>query len=142
MGRFVGNCGREEYRHKISATLKARVNEDPQYRQELRARLLEGAAKGREAMRKRWLGKAVTLCRDGQKIVLDISNGELEEYRKEHKVCEICGRECVTGRNLAVDHDHSNNHFRGLLCAKCNMNYDWFLSNESGIKKYKNKNVG
>jgi hypothetical protein len=34
--------------------------------------------------------------------------------------CEICG-EKKTIRGLHVDHDHTNNKYRGVLCAKCNL---------------------
>ncbi|WP_292980954.1 endonuclease VII domain-containing protein [Mycobacterium sp.] len=48
----------------------------------------------------------------------------LSEYRamedSQSGVCAICGLECVSGRSLAVDHDHGTGEVRGLLCANCN----------------------
>jgi len=35
-------------------------------------------------------------------------------------LCAICKRTCVTGRSLAVDHDHETMEVRGLLCMRCN----------------------
>jgi hypothetical protein len=35
-------------------------------------------------------------------------------------VCAICKRVCMTGKRLAVDHNHSTKKVRGLLCAACN----------------------
>lgn len=37
--------------------------------------------------------------------------------------CAICGRTVtdVTGRRLAIDHDHETNEVRGLLCHRCNV---------------------
>ena len=82
-------------------------------------------------------------CRDGQH--LDITNGELEEYRKTHLVCEICGKVEKISPNhktiarLAVDHDHKTNKFRGLLCCDCNRKLGWFENLEEEILKYLHK---
>ncbi|MFD3740445.1 endonuclease VII domain-containing protein [Streptomyces sp. NPDC058629] len=35
-------------------------------------------------------------------------------------VCAMCRETCVSGRQLAVDHDHTTGFVRGLLCVKCN----------------------
>jgi hypothetical protein len=34
--------------------------------------------------------------------------------------CAICRNPCITGRRLAVDHNHATGQVRGLLCANCN----------------------
>lgn len=34
--------------------------------------------------------------------------------------CAICRCDCVTGKRLAVDHDHETGRIRGLLCANRN----------------------
>lgn len=39
----------------------------------------------------------------------------------QNNVCAICKKECSTGRSLAVDHCHSTNVIRGLLCSNCNV---------------------
>lgn len=77
---------------------------------------------------------------------LDITYQELEIYRQKHIVCEICKKsESIVHkptnriRKLAIDHDHDTKKFRGLLCTKCNMNYDWFLANAESIKAYASK---
>lgn len=74
-------------------------------------------------------------------VTLNITHKQLLEYKELHKVCEICSEPCTTGRKLARDHKSGTNVFRGLLCAKCNMNYDWFLQNEIGISNYKIKEL-
>lgn len=71
--------------------------------------------------------------------VLDISLHDLDVYKSSHRTFEICKKPCTSGRQLAIDHDHSTMRFRGLLCLKCNMNFDWFVQNNTGIVEYLNK---
>ena len=79
---------------------------------------------------------------------LDVSYDYIENYRKLHTVCEICGKtveESVkyTGKfatkNLCVDHDHKTLKFRGLLCQVCNRQLGWYEANMDSIIKYLNK---
>lgn len=79
------------------------------------------------------------------KVTLDITYGELEQYRLVHPVCEICGKSVeetvkYTGKfaakNLCIDHDHSNGTFRGLLCQVCNRQLGWYENNKDKIKEY------
>lgn len=74
---------------------------------------------------------------------LDITNAELKAYREQHQVCEICGKEeKVSTRkdgernNLAVDHNHTTGHFRGLLCYSCNIKIGWIEANWDKAKSY------
>jgi len=40
---------------------------------------------------------------------------------RNHRVCAICGvNPAATGRQLARDHDHKTQRFRGWLCMSCN----------------------
>lgn len=39
---------------------------------------------------------------------------------QQNGVCAICGKECLTGERLSVDHNHTSGKVRGLLCRKCN----------------------
>lgn len=53
-------------------------------------------------------------------------NITLEEYDNmllnQHKKCAICEiKECLSGKNFAVDDCHETGKIRGLLCVKCNM---------------------
>jgi len=80
-----------------------------------------------------------------ENIKLDITYGELEQYRQLHPVCEICGAsvEEVTkwdskyaAKNLCIDHDHNTNKFRGLLCQVCNRQLGWYEKNQEKIIEY------
>jgi len=48
----------------------------------------------------------------------------LEKYNsllsEQSGVCAICKTECVSGKKLAVDHNHDTGEVRVLLCCKCN----------------------
>jgi hypothetical protein len=48
----------------------------------------------------------------------------LEQYKEmlvaQDNKCAICKQECITGRELAVDHDHKTGEIRALLCIRCN----------------------
>lgn len=74
---------------------------------------------------------------------LDITCGELDKYREEHVVCEICGCEEKADNSkrgkpncLAVDHNHDTLHFRGLLCQSCNRMLGWFEKQHDNIEQY------
>jgi len=41
-------------------------------------------------------------------------------YRAQNGVCAICSGLNLSGRRLAVDHDHATGKIRGLLCSRCN----------------------
>lgn len=69
---------------------------------------------------------------------------ELEEYRKNHQVCEICGRKETTQNNrnhLAYDHDHKTGQFRGMLCFRCNVSFDYFCKYYEGFESYYKKHM-
>ena len=53
----------------------------------------------------------------------DITLSDYSELlNAQNNSCAICGKRSDNMRkSLSVDHDHSNNKIRGLLCAKCNL---------------------
>ena len=77
---------------------------------------------------------------------MDITVADLKEYRQTQLVCEICGRPetmLINGRkcNLAADHNHKTNKFRGLLCYSCNTKLSWYENWKDSIEKYLSKNT-
>ena len=82
------------------------------------------------------------------KVTLDITYEELEQYRAAHQTCEICGKTVAevtkwdskfAAKNLCVDHDHNTGKFRGLLCQICNRQLGWYENNKENIQKYLDK---
>lgn len=57
----------------------------------------------------------------------------IEEYDKklaqQNGVCAICGGTCVSGKRLAVDHNHTTGKIRDLLCGNCNGGLGKFKEN-------------
>lgn len=51
-------------------------------------------------------------------------NVSREEYEKrlqsQSGVCAICKQPCKLGTRLTIDHNHSTNQIRDLLCRRCN----------------------
>ena len=71
-------------------------------------------------------------CRNGD--IIDKTNFEINEYKKQNTVCEICGRH--ENIILCVDHNHKTKKFRGLLCQSCNRSLGWYENNKENIEKY------
>lgn len=57
----------------------------------------------------------------------------VEEYetslKNQSELCAICKSKCVSGKKLAVDHNHDTGQIRGLLCCKCNRGLGNFNDN-------------
>jgi hypothetical protein len=50
-----------------------------------------------------------------------INFDQFDQMLKDHnEVCAVCGNKDRNGRALAVDHCHTTNKIRGLLCTDCN----------------------
>lgn len=54
---------------------------------------------------------------------------------QQNGVCAICGRECLTGERLSVDHSHTSGRVRGLLCRKCNSALGLFNDSPATLSK-------
>lgn len=86
------------------------------------------------------------LFRKGKKTLeLDITNDAMTEARKIYgRKCNICGRRETVSSNkntskanqLAVDHIHGTNTFRGFLCMRCNTNLGWYEKYAEALTSY------
>ena len=80
------------------------------------------------------------------RVIKRESNGVLQEFlpndyysmlNKQNNRCAICNIDkCVTGKNFAIDHDHSTGIVRGLLCFSCNHNLGWYENKQKSIENY------
>lgn len=53
----------------------------------------------------------------------------------QNHVCAICSKACKNYPTLVVDHDHSSNKVRGLLCNKCNRGLGMFEDNAESLQR-------
>ena len=61
-----------------------------------------------------------------------ITRNEYTQLRKVQKeCCAICGKQ----RRIDVDHDHTTNKVRGLLCVKCNAGLGLLGDNITGLQR-------
>jgi len=72
-------------------------------------------------------------------------NITLEEYdimfERQKVLCAICGNEEIRKNQygitrLSVDHNHTTNKVRGLLCSSCNVKLGWFENNKISVLSY------
>jgi len=67
-------------------------------------------------------------------------NISLEFYdimlKKQKNTCKICGIDsCKTGRAFSVDHCHTTNKIRGLLCSNCNAALGFMSDDTARMKR-------
>lgn len=136
---FSTKNNRTNINKKVSKSLKGKASK-------VTDNVIESRNKRKQNTLIKKLNKSVIINGD----ILDINNKELEEYRKTHLVCEICGQveHAITfigytnrtkPNRLCVDHDHNTKKFRGLLCVSCNSKLGWYQNNKEAIEKYLNK---
>lgn len=53
--------------------------------------------------------------------IQDKDINSLIDYVYTKKTCDICNKDITGKRNKHIDHCHSTNNFRGVLCQNCNL---------------------
>ena len=113
------------YRRANSEKVRAREREygkrkrsKPEYRERQRARQGESyrlrKSQNPEYRREDWY-------RNNLKRYYNLTEQEYQQmYQAQGGLCAICGNPEISGRKLAVDHDHKSGLVRGLLCQRCN----------------------
>lgn len=165
---FSTKAKRKEINKQVSKTLKKKnfgikISESNKRRYangwkpkswESEERKRKAAQAAGKSSHNKWLKRKVKIGskHNGKRVslLLNITNEELEQYRIQHPVCEICGREERIRTNpknprvpkLAIDHDHKTGKFRGLLCNRCNYMLGWAEGEIEGILSYLNKPLG
>ncbi len=59
-------------------------------------------------------------------------------FRTQDYKCAICGKHSSQHgpAGLMVDHNHTTNKVRGLLCGGCNPRLGWYENNKEAIQDY------
>lgn len=57
----------------------------------------------------------------------------VEDYRALGDKCMICGSQ-VSGQNKHLDHDHKDDHVRGILCGGCNIGTGMFRDSPERLR--------
>lgn len=56
--------------------------------------------------------------------------------KSQNGLCQICKYTLVPGRHTHVDHCHTTNKVRGILCHQCNTKLGWFENNSNSVLSY------
>lgn len=106
----------DRLRAKEAARHKKRMKADPKYKEKKRE---QGIAKYQRAMKNPENRSYYSLRESCRRLNITVSDFE-DMFESQSGVCAICQRECSIRKRLGIDHDHSTNEVRGLLCQKCN----------------------
>jgi hypothetical protein len=83
-----------------------------------------------KALEQDYLGTRLKERQNNLKRMFGMSIEEYDEKLvNQGGVCQICGLECISGKRLAVDHDHKTGKIRDLLCSNCNGGLGKFQDN-------------
>lgn len=136
--RYHNNPKRKAYVKAKQAERRAAIKADPEKYAEQQAYMKQYSADNREKLSKQSLKlyrkKNIQIRLQRKKIE---PTAELIKQIEDHcGRCDICGAE-GDGRwkELAIDHCHSTNEFRGMLCSNCNRALGHFRDDIDLLKK-------
>jgi adenine-specific DNA methylase len=70
-----------------------------------------------------------------RKRLYGITQEQFDEMKNnQNNLCAICKNELDHGKNTCVDHCHTTNKVRGILCAKCNFGLGQFNDSIQRLK--------
>lgn len=136
-----------EYVEKCRASRNKRYAEDPEYRtrrislsRKWEAEHPEKIKAKREEEKRRFLHdpeyrKQRQASKRNYKLKrkYGINQAQYDEmFERQSGVCAICGKPQISGKKLAIDHNHKTGQVRGLLCRKCNLSIG-HLNDDAGL---------
>ena len=123
-------AARREYRKKNRQHF---LDKDREYRSRSRGKRLAAAAEWRKKNPERLAAYYKTQYARKKAFYVDYNRASalrrnygitIEQYesmyRDQNGSCAVCVGVNISGRRLAVDHDHKTGKIRGLLCSRCN----------------------
>lgn len=125
----------EFYSHKwgksgvASRCKKCRNSESAAYRKLNPEKMAAQARKWRNNNKKRHLNNVLML-----KFKISVDAYE-RMYKEQNGCCAICESLSISGRRMAVDHNHSTGEIRGLLCDKCNRGIGFLKDSIHNLQK-------
>ena len=84
---------------------------------------------------RKWLNehpeRAVAIGRKAKlKLRYGVTPEQIEEMSvRQNGMCAICLNKFISRTDMHIDHDHSTNQMRDLLCRKCNLGIGYFNDN-------------
>jgi len=150
-GTYLCQCKRCHYEHakkwRLANPDKARETvrrSSKKHYAKRRAYQLEYNKKNRDKIRQTereyyWKNKEKIDEKNRKRFLLQLYGITVEQYddilKSQNGGCKICGKQCKSGRKLAVDHDHKTKKVRGILCMNCNKGIGHFLDDPILLKK-------
>lgn len=122
-----------------NANARQRLKDDPDFREKERLRAVAKYQKNKEkhcAITKRYYEENLEWRKDLhlQKTYNITMDDKIRMRDSQSNKCAICGKIFVDDKSAHVDHCHTTNKVRGLLCRSCNTALGFFRDNADIMK--------